>query len=105
MVKLKRTVVCYQGCLPVNWQLTTAHCLSGPASIWYRLLWYRESRQKSVAEADIEQHPFRNLSHHFLRFEVDYKQRLLALEFSRVGALLFDSRENAPRVIAEVDYE
>ena len=64
---------------------------------------HRQRRLHAVGIADIEQHPFRNLAHHFLWLEIDDEQRLLAFDLARIFALLFHSRQNAAAMIAEIN--
>jgi len=69
------------------------------------VLRYRERGLKAVGIAQIEQHTFRNFSSHTAGLEIQNKERLLALNFTGIGAFLLDARENVAGVIAEVDDE
>ena len=62
-----------------------------------------QDRSGTVRIADIEEHAFGNDAAHFPRFQVDHKQRLAAFDLAGIRALLLESGDDLPLVVAEID--
>ena len=66
---------------------------------------YREYRSNSIRVANVKEHALGNHSCHFSWRKIHDKQRLLALDLTRMGTLPFHSSKNRALVVAEVDFE
>jgi hypothetical protein len=75
--------------------------LTRASSLRYRTLRNGQDRDHTVRVADVEQHSFGNYTSHFARFQVNYEQCLLTLEFLWVCTLLLKARNDSALVIAE----
>src|SRR5262249_29517085 len=76
--------------------------LAGTSAVRNRTLRDRKDRRYTVSVANIKEHTFGSFAGHFARLQIYYEQGLSPFNFVRIGAFLFDARENRAGVIAEI---
>jgi hypothetical protein len=77
--------------------------LAGTRSVGHGSFGYRQDRGNSVCVSYVKEHSFRGNALYLSWRQIDYEQRLAALNLERVRALLSDPRHDGTDVVSEVD--